>query len=111
MFLTTDERGWTRMAEAPMTKLQCPTRTPEGGTPYFADDRLGATAYGCASMRVKLYCETWKDRGSQIIEVKLFPHVGEIFQLGRRQRVEVLEVKRTENERRFDAIAHVKEID
>jgi hypothetical protein len=62
-------------------------------------------------MRVKFYCEAWKERQPfRIIEVKLFPKVGEIIELGRRERVEVLAVERVDSDRRLDGIARVKEV-
>ena len=62
-------------------------------------------------MRVKLYCDAWKERQPfRIIEVTLFPKVGEILELGRRERVEVLQVERVSDDHRLDAILRVKEV-
>ena len=61
-------------------------------------------------MRIKVYCEGWKDRQpSRIVEVTLFPKVGEILELGRREKVEILKVARVAGDRRLDAVVHVKE--
>jgi hypothetical protein len=63
-----------------------------------------------ACMRVKVRFLAEPKQPSIVIELPFPPRVGDVVELGYRRRGEVLEVARTETDKRYEAVIRVKEV-